>query len=275
MSQRACYKNFHLIFILFTGQRFVKNLHFAACLAVGVTALFPLTSVANPELKLNPFAGFYGQFATGYESNSFTNTTTRYENFIPPEFISRGTNVAGNQTASGMPLIVGVGYNFAVSEKWLLGVGVDYSFLSQTTSPFSARNPAFIGSRPAMGQQIKASDRVNLFLTAGYAATQTDLLYAKVGYSNQQLQFSRPAQDSSTGYALSGSQSGYVLGLGYRKVIDGGLYVFAEANYMQYAKVSLNGSTVTQSGGDRVVTNINQNPASSAVTALIGLGYRF
>lgn len=254
--------------------RFVSRFAMGMATVVGCIGFLPLSAVAT-GLKTQAFTGFYGQFSTGYESNSFTNTTTRYTNVSPPEVFSSGTNVASNQTASGMPLIVGLGYSVAVSEQWLLGVGVDYSFLSQTTDQFTARNPVFKNSTPAMGQRIKASDRVNLFLTAGYAATPSDLVYAKLGYSNQQLQFSRPAQDSTTGYALSGNQSGYVVGLGYRKIIQGGLYVYAEANYMQYAKASLNGSTRTQSGGDTVITNINQSPSSSAVTALIGLGYRF
>ena len=269
-------KDFHFIFVVLTGQFRMKKIKFVSCCAaICVAGSLPLVAIANPGLNTQAFVGFYGQLATGYESNSFTNTTTRYTNVNPPEYFSSGTNVAGDQTASGMPLIAGLGYNFSIHDKWLLGVGVDYSFLSQTTSQFSARNPAFISSRPATGQRIQSSDRVNVFLTAGYAATQTDLVYAKVGYSAQQLQFTRPAQDSTTGYSLSGNQNGYVLGLGYRKVIQGGLYVYAEANYMQYSKVSLNGSTVTQSDGDSVTTNINQNPASSAVTALIGLGYRF
>lgn len=168
-----------------------------------------------------------------------------------------------------------MGYNFGLTEKWILGVGVDYSFLSQTTNTFSARNPAFASSFPSIGQKIQSSDRVNIFLTAGYALTQTDLLYARAGYSNQQLQFSRPAQDSTTGYSLQANQGGYVLGLGYRKNIEGGLYVYAEANYMKYSSVSLNGSTSTRSDGDTVITNVNQNPSASAFTALVGLGYRF
>jgi len=163
----------------------------------------------------------------------------------------------------------------ALGEKWILGVGADYSFLSQTTGKFSAKNPSFASSVPALGQQIKVSDRFNIFLTAGYALTKSDLLYAKAGYSNQQLQFTRPAQDSTSDYSLKSNQSGYVLGLGYRKVIQGGLYAYAEANYMKYASASMNGSVTGQSGSDTVTTQIKQNPSASAITALIGLGYRF
>lgn len=248
---------------------------YISLVAVGMFGLYPFTAMAAPETGINPFQGFYGQIATGYENNSFSDTSTRYTNVSPVEYYSSGRNNAANQTASGIPLVLGLGYNYGLTEKWILGVGVDYSFLSQTTNTFSARNPAFASSVPAVGQKIQSSDRVNVFLTAGYALTQTDLLYARAGYSNQQLQFSRPAQDSTTGYSLQSNQGGYVLGLGYRKNIDAGLYVYAEANYMKYASVSLNGSTSTRSDGDTVITNVNQNPSSSAFTALVGLGYRF
>jgi hypothetical protein len=246
-------------------------LPFALCLA-GVAHH---TSAIASGSGINPFQGFYGQIATGYESNSFSNTTTRYTNVSPIEIYSSGTNVASNQTASGMPLILGVGYNFSLNEKWILGVGADYSFLSQTTGKFSARNPAFALSVPAVGQQIQASNRINIFLTTGYALTQSDLVYAKAGYSNQQLQFSRPAQDSSTAYSLKSNQGGYVLGLGYRKTIQGGLYVYAEANYLHYSRNSMNGQLTTDTGSEVVTTEINQKPSASAFTALFGLGYRF
>ena len=242
---------------------------------ITLTALSPLLAVANPGGGLNPFQGFYGQLSTGYEYNSFTNTNLRYTNVTPVEYISSGTNIASNQTASGMPLVIGLGYNFPLNEKWVLGIGADYSFLSQTTGKFSARNPTFTQSTPAVGQQLEASNRFNIFLTAGYALTQRDLVYAKAGYSNQNIQFTRPAQDSSTGLTSNANQSGYILGLGYRKTIEGGLYAYAEANYMKYSSASLNGSLYTPSGSDIVTTNISQNPSASAFTALIGIGYRF
>jgi len=253
----------------------MQNSKASLLLATGLVSLVATTSAAASESKANPFQGFYGQISTGYESNSFSNTSTRYTNISPPEYASNGINTSTNQTASGVPLILGLGYNFALTEKWLLGIGADYSFLSQSTGGFSAKNPAFAQSRPALGQKIQASNRINMFLTAGYALTQRDLIYAKAGYSNQQLQFTRPAQDSMTSYSSRASQGGYVLGLGYQRTIKGGLYVYAEANYMKYSSTSLSGSVVTRSDEDTLITRLDQSPSASAVTALVGLGYRF
>lgn len=246
-----------------------------AVLLASVFAFAPTTSGASTDLLKNPFQGFYGQVASGYEANFFSDTTTRYTNAFPDSTFSSGMNRAGSQRSSGIPLVVGVGYYFPVSEKWVLGIGADFSFLPQTTNAFSARNPAFINAVPANGQQIKTSNRFNLFLSPGYALTPQDLFYGKIGYSNQQIQFSRPPQDSTTGYSLDSRQGGYVLGLGYRKILDDGLYFYAEVNYLKYSNQSMSGSTTTNTGDDIVVTRIEQNPASSAFTGLIGLGYRF
>ena len=253
----------------------MQNVKPSLLLATSLLSLVATTSTAAAESKANPFQGFYGQISTGYESNSFSNTSTRYTNISPPEYASNGVNTSTNQTASGVPLILGLGYNFAVTEKWLLGIGADYSFLSQSSSGFSAKNPAFAQSTPALGQKIQASNRINVFLTAGYALTQRDLIYAKAGYSNQQLQFTRPAQDSATSYSSKSNQGGYILGLGYQRTIEGGLYLYAEANYMKYSSASLSGSVVTRSDNDTATTRLNQSPSASAFTALIGLGYRF
>jgi len=230
-------------------------------------------STAYPQS--NPFEGFYGQLATGFESNSFNSTTTNYTNLLPNGNDS-GTQVASNQTATGMPLVAGIGYNFAVNEKWLMGFGVDYSFLTQTTSGFSAKNPVVPFSSGITGQQLQASNRVNVFFTPGYALTDSDLIYGKLGYSAQQIQFSRPEQQGVTGYAPSGNQNGYVLGLGYKKIITAGLFIFAEANYMNYGSTSLNSSVVGQVGGGNTITSlVNQQPSTSAYTLLIGAGYKF
>lgn len=243
--------------------------------AISFAGLLGAVSVAQAAENSQPFQGFYGQIATGYESNGFQNTSTRYTNSIDGAFLSNGQNTATHQTASGVPLILGLGYNFSISRNWLLGLGADFSLLSQTTGAFSATNQAFPQASQTTGQKIQTSNRINAFLSAGYALTQQDLLYAKVGYSNQQLQFSRPAQDSSTGFSSQSNQQGYVLGIGYKKIIEGGLYVYAEANYMQYAKRTLSGASVTQVDTETVVTRVVQHPSANAITAIIGLGYRF
>ena len=104
-------------------------------------------------------------------------------------------------------------------------------------------------------------------------------MYLKAGYSNQQLKYTAPANNTGTSTdparSVTSTVGGYVLGLGYKQIITGGLYGFAEGNYMQYSKGNTNGSPFTSTQNDYRVSVSNSNPASSAYTLLIGVGYKF
>ena len=236
---------------------------------LALPALLAASSTAFAQTKM--FEGFYGQVSTGYENNTISSTNANYTVDNNPPY--SGMHNTSNQAASGMPLVLGLGYNFALSSQWVLGLGADYSALSQKTSVFSSNNPQVPGPYGyTNGQNIQISNRYNIVLSPGYVIDQDKLMYAKVGYSNQQIQFNTPAQQSSSSYAPSATQSGYVVGLGYKQIISGGLYLFGEANYMGYSNASLS-STVLQSGGPSV--SVNRNPSASAYTILIGAGYKF
>ncbi len=82
------------------------------------------------------FAGFYGQVSTGYESNQLGSLSGA--GTVTP---NQGTDVirsAPSQTFGGAPLVLGIGYYWQANDKWLIGVGADYSALSQTSSSISA-----------------------------------------------------------------------------------------------------------------------------------------
>ncbi|QWD89244.1 hypothetical protein GQ367_01850 [Polynucleobacter sp. MWH-CaK5] len=66
--------------------------------------------------------------------------------------------------------------------------------------------------------------------------------------------------------------SGYILGLGYKQIITGGLYGFAEGNYMSYGKKSFSSSATLPDGRP---LNLTLNPDANAYTLLVGVGYKF
>ena len=55
--------------------------------------------------------------------------------------------------------------------------------------------------------------------------------------------------------------SGYSLGLGYKQIIEGGLYGFAEANYASY--------------GSKTLIDTNGNLKPTTMNFLVGVGYKF
>lgn len=238
--------------------------------ALAATGLVATSAFAQKSA----FEGFYGQLATGYESNNasnLNNTTT-----TPGE--TPDTWNTSSQSFGGAPLVIGLGYNFSVAPKWVLGLGADYSAISQKSSTYSGTNTGGALS----GQTLEASNRFNIFITPGYEIDKDKLVYLKAGYSSLTLKNTAPnyysaspaalAMGSTTGSFASGSQtstvSGYVVGLGYKQIITGGFFGFAEANYMSYGKPSFSQSI----GGG---TNITSNPSVNSYQLLIGAGYKF
>ena len=207
------------------------------------------------------FAGAYGQISTGYENNRVSSaqlTGTPYGG------TPNTTNSISTNTGSA-PLVLGLGYLFPVQNNFTLGIGVDYSTLTQETNSAAFYYP---GDSDNYNYKFTISNRFSIYAAPGYAIDKDKLAYAKIGYSSQSVQYSQTNCCSSPSNKTQ--VSGYVLGLGYKQLITGGLYGFVEANYYTYAKPSLS-STYTDEGGGTVSSNPNVN----AYNLLLGVGYRF
>ena len=224
-----------------------------------------LAGTANAQ---SAFEGFYGQIATGYESNQLTSTSSSYNFVTTNGFTGSGSLNSGNQNANGMPLIAGIGYNFKINNQWLLGIGADYSFLTQESGSFTSIDPS---DGFPFTSTLKVKNRYNIFLSPAYAIDKEKLVYFKAGYSGQTLESSSPTQGSTPALNSSATQSGFILGLGYKQVISGGFYGFAEGNYMSYGKGNLSNSWREPGVG----INSNSNVGASAYTLLVGVGYKF
>ena len=257
-------------------------------------AVAGLVGTANAQ---SAFEGFYGQISTGYESNTATGLNSNVSASGSGLTInSIGSTSAGNQTFGGVPIIIGLGYNFSVAPKWLLGIGVDYSLLSQESSSFSysgqlnsiETGEAFPGT--LSGAKLKASNRLNIFITPGYEIDKDKLVYLKAGYSSIKVDATAPTSVTSNGTTApisdpnngfgaafsnpSQTLNGYIIGVGYKQIINKGLYAFGEANYMSYNKSNFNSSlTIPNSGGVSVTST--SNSGLNSYQFLVGVGYRF
>ena len=77
------------------------------------------------------FVGAYGQISTGYENNTVSSTQLT------------GTDYGGSPnktntlttTSASAPLVVGLGYTFDLKNNFTLGIGAEYSALTQNTQP--------------------------------------------------------------------------------------------------------------------------------------------
>ena len=224
--------------------------------------LFVAYCISASAFAQSQFVGAYGQISTGYENNTVSSATLTGTNYGG----TPNTSNSVSTSTSSAPLVLGLGYVFPVQDKFTLGLGVDYYALTQETSPAAFY---YLGIRTATyNYKFTISNRFNIFITPGYSLDQDKLVYAKLGYSSQNVQYSQTNCCSSP--SNKAQVSGYVLGLGYKQFITAGLYGFAEANYYSYASPNLS-STYTDAGGGTV----SSNPNVSAYNFLLGLGYRF
>jgi outer membrane immunogenic protein len=265
-----------------------------------LSALFVLAIGSLNAQAQSAFNGFYGQAATGYESNqlgSLSGSATEV-----PNNKSDIIRTAPSQTFGGAPLVFGAGYYWQANDKWLIGIGADYSALTQTSSSF----PVSITNAPgnttvsagttvtANAASAQLSNRFNIFLTPGYAIDKDKLVYLKAGYSQVTTQFNRNSSvtrvaangtsvtSPTTGGNPSSNQGGYLVGLGYKQIITSGLYGFVEGNYMSYSSPSDSYTTtvnainnvhgITSTGTRTVTTKFD---SLNSYQVLIGVGYAF
>ena len=240
------------------------------------------SAFASSAMAQSAFQGFYGQISTGYESNSFGSGNGAISSPTSNEYYLLNSP---SQQFGGAPLIFGVGYNFSIAPNWVLGIGADYSALSQTSSTFSSniRVAELPGAAANFsGNSIQLSNRFNIFLAPGYLIDENKLVYLKAGYSSVSAKLNSPSSYdvNYNGFDLSvplnmGSSSstlsGYVVGLGYKQMITNGFYGFAEANYMSYSNPSFSYSGAV---GDLPTTS-NLSANLNSYQLLVGVGYKF
>ena len=230
------------------------------------------TVLASSVMAQSAFEGFYGQIATGYENNTIQNTNLVVGPNSDRSHTGGTLSGGGTATSGSAPLILGLGYTFSLAPKFTLGLGADYSALSQTTNT-ATYNFGGGCSDPNGGcaqVKYKISNRYNIFVTPGFAIDKDKLAYLKVGYSGVTAQ-AQP--QNGVANSFSTNLSGYVVGLGYKQIISGGFYGFGEANYYGYSKASFNGTSPNTDGTPS--QPISLNPGVNAYNFLVGVGYKF
>ena len=260
---------------------------FISYVAVTYYVLARAIALTSPAYAQSAFSGFYGQVTTGYEDNQMSSASVTGTSSLGSAYTLNGS--FPSQNFGGAPLILGAGYYWQANESWLLGLGVDYSALSQTSSTFSKTNtgasiPAGDGNTSS-GASYKLSNRFNIFLSPAYVIDKEKLVYLKAGYSQVDATFNSPTSFTRTvkgvtttgaanGDSYSKNQNGYLLGLGYKQIIQGGLYGVLEANYMSYSNLTFTNNNGAPSADTRTKWN-KTNPSLSSYQLLVGLGYAF
>lgn len=213
--------------------------------------------VAGSATAQSPFEGVYGQIGVGYEQTKPTHDSGK----VVVTGVGSFPLSATHSTSQGFTGVIGAGYMAPISSSFLLGLGVEYAPLAGSTSTHtSSLNGAVIGTGSYQKQSM-----YNIFLSPATPIGKDGLLYGKVGYSGAAIKYTLDATSNTYNF------TGYSLGIGYKQIISGGLYGFAEGNYFAYGNQT---NTTSGSQGEFTVQSTATENAT-AYNLLVGLGYRF
>jgi len=224
----------------------------------GLLALAGVATFSSMQVHAqSKFDGAYGQVGVGYES-------------IAPSYSNSNFTVVGVGTApintsisnaNGFTGVVTVGYMTTITKDFLLGIGAEYSPIAGQKANYSG---SVLGTSLGNGSYNKENS-YNIFLSPATPIGADGLLYGKVGYTGATIKDTFGSSSTNTNY------TGYSLGLGYKQIIQGGLYGFGEFNYMSYGNQTAS-ATGTVSGYT-VNSSITSN--ANAYNLIVGLGYKF
>ena len=139
------------------------------------------------------FEGAYGQIGVGYES-------------IAPSF-SGGTVTSGttkipysvsSDNSNGFTGNVALGYTFALSKEFTLGIGAEYAPIESTSGNFTLSVPSVNYTEKGT---YKKTNSYNIFLAPGYVIAKDKLAYVKVGYTGASIKDNGGDTTNYTGYS--------------------------------------------------------------------------
>jgi opacity protein-like surface antigen len=152
--------------------------------------------------------------------------------------------------------VLGAGYNYAISNDFLLGVGATY-FPSRSASASGTAQITGIGNSQTSGQ---VENVYSVYLKPAMVIDKESLVYAKIGYTG-----ATAVNDGTTKTSLNG----YLVGLGYQRNFNNHFYMFGEGKYASYGSKDIDSHAVTPSA-------INTGSLSAnAWDMIVGVGYKF
>jgi opacity protein-like surface antigen len=152
---------------------------------------------------------------------------------------------------------ISAGYTLALSGPWSLSLAAT---IAPGTSP-SADYAVLINTPKGTTTGPGTYNVANIYsitVQPGYAIDKEKLIYAKVGYTGA------TANTESEAFGKASSTlSGYALGIGYKQVISGSLYGYAEFNYANYSNVTV------------PYAQLSGTVNATGMDVMVGVGWRF
>ena len=207
------------------------------------------------------FKGFALEFSGGYQDTDSNGDSSPVVNGVP----QTGVTTSGFDDSDS---IYGIGgsYNFAISEKYLLGIGFDYNL-----------NDIDIGKSKTTGgitidwNEYELKDLFSVYIKPQLVIDEDKLIYAKLGYVSADL--SIMSGDSEYVSSSNESMHGYTVGAGYKQAFSQSFFGFFEVNYTQFAEESALANYANACGCYDYAQSSDVDIDFYAVKA--GIGYQF
>jgi opacity protein-like surface antigen len=152
---------------------------------------------------------------------------------------------------------ISAGYTLAISGPWNLGLAATIAPGTSPSANYAVLISTPIGTTTGPGT-YNVANIYSITVQPGYAIDKEKLVYAKVGYTGATAN-----TDSESFGKASSTLSGYALGLGYKQVISGSLYGYAEFNYANYSNVTV------------PYSQLSGTVNATGMDVMVGLGWRF
>ena len=223
-------------------------------IATASAALLASPIFASAQAK--NFEGFFAEAGLGYGT---------FNGSLSGGNLSSGSTNLGAYSVDANTIksflgVIGGGYNFALTNEFVLGVGGSYSPSRSASATSTVSLPAALGGGTSTGAGA-VQNIYSLYLSPVYAISQDSLVYAKVGYTGATAVFS--------GTTPNLNLNGYVLGLGFKKTFDKNLYGFVEGKYASFGSKDLDPNALSSS-----ITNTGSMSAKG-MDIIVGVGYKF
>ena len=152
---------------------------------------------------------------------------------------------------------LGLGYDYAINDSWLIGVGGTYAPFNSNTG-----NQSVTIAGSSTSGRYWFNKAYSLFVKPSYVLDKDSTVYGKVGYTGL----------SSNGDTATVDLKGMMFAAGYSRNFDKNLYGFAEVAYAKYGDSDL----PTNYFASKLPNAVNNGTISaSAMEIKFGIGYKF
>jgi outer membrane immunogenic protein len=219
-------------------------------LAASATALMVSPLFVSAQAK--NFEGFKAEVGAGYAQVKPSGSGGN----ISPYSL---TYTTASDNLNTPLFFLGLGYDFAINDSWLIGIGGSYAPFNSNTGNQSVTIPGVVTTTG----RYWFNNAYALFLKPSYVIDKDSTVYGKIGYTGL----------TSNGDTAKVNLTGMMFAAGYSRNFDKNLYGFAEISYAKYGDASLPTDYFVSPKLPLAVNDGTIN--ASAMEIKFGLGYKF